>query len=316
MGWQSLDQLKIAYGIDVAAPLDEVRAVLVQQMALVHPDHNSGEFENDAAKALYHSITSAIEYVDSLPKAEPNLPAQIQGLPLAVFKQRSEFQAVESELRKTICTSAKEQYVSKRVGSALIGAGILGVLGFSKTLSSAPFVSEFLSYAGKHVPLFEPAIGFVLFSGAVIAGIFFAQTWIEEQRATQVSSSLLTDRGIAALFRGYPFSEKLKKGDTFTTGDILEVLQGDDYKRRSRIGRLVKTAVGASSVDWKYIPRYPLFKKDDLLAQRVVDAIIAKLESRGAVQENGPGRIVPEYQFTSAAKSQLTSAAGGATGDF
>lgn len=307
--WSSFEEIVEAFGLRSDSTYRVARAQLLKKLSTVHPDNTSGEFPSEETENRYYEIKNAINHIDGIEKRSGrNLPSTIgeRKFLLPDSSRADEIRSSEAAISSGIDRIISARYFRQRIGSAAVAAAVSGTLVFSEKILSNRLISKFFAYLDTHLPLMEPALGFLLLIVLIIALIVFASAWTWERREKALAEALLTDQGISNIFKAYPIFTRINDAGEFSSNDLHETIQSQrEYTQRWFVKYTPKYVRNNLPTYSTHYMAYTVFKTDPGLFRRVCDLILAKLEARGAISVAVAGSLVPIYKLSDAALKQL-----------
>jgi hypothetical protein len=267
--WTSLDQVVEQFGLD-ADPRDResVREALLSELLELHPDKHGGDFPDIETSDRYHSVMSALEFIDRSGASAgalipvDQLPAIVKSIANALTTVESGSETIDTgaDIAVEIRHGVRRRLFLPRLTSATLAAVSGTLFTLSGTVAEHPVVSFFeVSAAGLSVAMFFTTLVFAM---------FFVLTWVREQRELAAAEFLMTEEGLLdGLRRLFEDGTRPLEGDTygFTIHDVRE-----------------------HAVGWRV--------RDQALAEKVAAVMVNKLLRRRVVRRRSEPSVVETYE--------------------
>jgi hypothetical protein len=305
--WSSLEEIVEAFSLPSPSSFPIARAKLLKLQVEYHPDKTSGEFADELHREKYLQIQGAIQYIDDTErKPSKTLPAVVDGRAISPPIKWEHIAENEKKMSDGIRQYTRTKFQNIRISSGVIAVALTTTLAFSKTIMSHPLIQNLVGYLEKTVPWAVPLLGAGLLLVILGAAIAFIRAWNSERKAKAMAESLVTDQGLFDLFRQHSIKTIISKTGRFQLTDIFEAMKSNyefSVRRYTRYLPPIITEKLPNSL--KYRRTYSVFSEDLHLAHQATNLIIEKLLSRGAIISSNTGLLIPEYELSEAAKSQL-----------
>ncbi|EPF6087188.1 hypothetical protein DMB99_07060 [Proteus mirabilis] len=198
MNWKNNKEIAAYFNLPNITGNDtsELRQAIVRQMALLHPDNNSGIFIDDESKKRWQQLSSAKEFIDnqsiekSMGENNKQMVPMSQVMDLVKVITATGTQTVS--LTPSLIKSEVRSDVRIRAFLPRLGSGVFATLSaffftFPNTAKDNPIIGPWLQ---------RPESQYYLLGVSLLSGWLFIRTWIQEKRQEELIDYLSSDEGL------------------------------------------------------------------------------------------------------------------------